>query len=849
MEEEATQASPLPLSQQSEMGSSSLPVLVATPLPGLDGTEQDRNAVRLFWLSDCMRSPDMRRTISVLALPIGIQVLVMRADASRNKLSPQGVRYVRGMMRSRMITLLNKLIASERQEIDRLALLVAGPEWPVLRQNFYQRVLNHMHDLGIPYPEEDVLPVSWLSGIIEEEEEQLVMTPEEQRLATNILMDDLTRLADVLRKFKAAEILDSTDHLLQLVMSWVGISFLQTALNNLLAPAPLEGLPGVTAPGGPGSRQLRVISVDSPTVQRPLASYAEGILYTRLHSTSAAPIHFREDRVRARELYEQTTNTYLELVLAGMLPSVGGNWLASWEAPTVLQVSQVALGCKRLARQAGAKNIEELLMELLDEQSLVRGYLNLFESTAEERVARCAEAVLGLSELKSPHMIRTSAGIVGGTLRWVSPMYYFAHALRLKLRLPSRSESWLDENEATYVDAVLASLVNHGFTPAWIDDSSLTNETRDLFDTETATVRYQLSSTLHVLMEMAPFRMLQAVLDQPQNSLLKLSTRAAINKRTTMDGLGLTPLHVLLSSGDAWLTGTPRENRNDTGGGARVYYCLLALIGLGADPRQKDARGRDALAHLVGFVRENFLSGAQPVAVGYDFEQVWPFDNDTAAECLDATQSMLVALAKSGADFRQAEPSATPVAPGATPFPSPAPTLPPTLVSFDQPMAEVTELELGEEEEEEEESTGLYSTPVAQRTLPPRRLMDQFLLDATLTLQATEVLHTVSEEVKEQMRDLVATIRDVMAQTSRKRGFDPGEANALTSLRAMRISKACAQTDLMLTERAKLKSAADSMALAHAMGELKLCQVPQPTSPRPAGAQSPGRMTMPFTFH
>jgi len=579
-------------------------------------------------------------------------------------------------------------------------------------------------------------------------------------------------------------------------------------------------------------------------VQKPLSWYASGILYTRMHGATAPPRGTSEDREVARQAYARSLGTYVELLLAGMIPPETSLWLAAWEAPTALQVSEVVWGCRLLAEQDGAKNMEELLMELLDDSSVIRGYLDLFSATGQERATRCTEAVLGLSRLSSTSMIRTSTG--GGTLRWVSPMYYLAQVLRLKLHSASRGETWLDEPEAIYVDAVLACLVDHGFTPAWIDDSTLTGVTRGLFDTETAVVRYQIASTLHVLVELAPVGMLQAVLAQPANSLVKLSTRAAVNKRTEMDGLGMSPLHVLLSSRDAWMCGTPGGNLPEMPwAGDRVYQCLLALIGLGADTRQKDARGRDALAHLVAFVRENFLSGAEPVATGYDFEQIWPFDNDTAAECLAAGQEMLIVLAKSGADFRQAEQLSTPPAPGATPFSSPMPTssLPPTL--FDQPFGEVTELELGgEEEEEEEEPLSMYATPVSKRA--PVRLMDVFLRDAELALNATEVLPTANQGVRDQMRNLVATIRQAMSSTSRKRGFDPGEARSLGSVRDMRISKACAQADLMLTSRGELKSAAESMALAHAMAELKLG--PQQTSPvpRPAGARG---VAMPFAFH
>jgi len=239
MEEEATQTSTLSLSQQGEMASSSLPVLLATPLPGLDGTEQDRTAVRLFWTSDCMRSRDLRRTISELADPDEVALLVMRADASGKMLSAQAVRSVRARARSRMISLLNKLIESERREIDRLSLIVAGVEWPGLRHNFYQRALNHVHDMHLPWPEEDVLPVSWLPGATTVEE-NLTMSEAELRVAADALRHDLARLADVLPKFKAMALLDSDDHLLQIVLSWLGASALQRALANLQAVAPLE---------------------------------------------------------------------------------------------------------------------------------------------------------------------------------------------------------------------------------------------------------------------------------------------------------------------------------------------------------------------------------------------------------------------------------------------------------------------------------------------------------------------------------------------------------------------------------------------------------------------------------
>lgn len=520
--------------------------------------------------------------------------------------------------------------------------------------------------------------------------------------------------------------------------------------------------------------------------------------------------------------------------------------------------------------------------------------------TGDQEVRDIVRSLLNVSSITPLHMIEIE-DMPGVRAVW-TPLHALARLLVRKFlnndRAPDEAVTgtrvtWLNARAHAHVDVFFSELVRHGYTPAWIDTSQVLGADATALagpfgNLQHAEARFKPAGTLHSLMELAPFRMLEAVAEMPRSSLVRIAVMAHLHKRITQDGTGRYPLHVLLEAPNAWIQGTDDHDEGAVLAGHRrieagsaVHECAKSMLRLGADPRARDSRGRDAMAVLIDFARI-YLLGESLADIGFayrtaEFGNSFPYSRDSVIEILHNVGYLLRILVNMGCDLTQRDPDLP--APPRAAVPTTTPVTPVTLAGLGSPVvvtplgfrqpkgvppeseeeeAEVREppllrrrlgfeAETGKEEMEEEEEEEERAVPVqelmeiaplaslAQAAVDPyERLINRFmkeLIDAKEELAKLGVYHGILQAYQ----DLVNMVEETIISGTRKR-MRPTEARNMWMTQATTNpakakatfiqARACAESaDIRRARRAESRAdAAEEMR--RALSELTLSAKP-----------------------
>jgi hypothetical protein len=882
------------------------------PLPGLEDPEDARLA-RGLWQGEQCLSAESRGALLSSSSPRQLSVLTLRALlAQGHAVSQAGQVRVRGIMWRTMVKLLQDLIAFETANRKSYAeqIIKWWPDAPDVVDAFGE-VSEEGFDgmrtqIYLQLTSGQVINPStgqryFYNGTIE------AVGPEAYADEATLLAD-LPRLARFLSSTGLLQSLPADSDLARLINCVAGIDVLRAALDVLVRPAPEGSIAtrAVRSTAVTGAVSRRNVSVDSPAVQVLLQQYAEVHLFAKLE---AARRNHDEDEAAVREgwrdLFLGAVRVYNQLVLSGYLPPADTRWTQSLSLFSSVVVVFLTRGCPRTSLDVGVSQFTRLVNEycrpdkhpLADDMEL----LGKDEEDTLVFMKNVTRILLDVTQLKPLQLLRAS----WMSIARVQSAWPLVHIMVTLLTQSIMQGGKYDLSAIAHagMDTTLEELAMRGYTPAWVDTELIMGpltSPASVFENINAEVRFVRSSTLHMLMELAPFRLLLAVTRMPRNALVRVAVTAHINKPVTMDGTGNFPLHLLIESENAWLHGSQElGTAGSLEAGQAVGKTLVSAVALGADVRAKNAAGRDVFATLIEFIRVRFC-GVVPRGIGYDWDEEnvphgarsFPKSNDNVYYALASATQMLTFLASVGADVMQEEPPP----PGSTPRTSHhgtplsavgvTPVTPIAPISTTPHVSELFETEEeeaqeppqsrrrivfsgivqreGKEEEEEEEEKVMEVSELMEFASPfplpesgaarPRRLIEGLIEDlaASIAEMEQDALNTGHyNPILEAYQGMLKQLMELVSQSTRKRGrVTPGKAKAALALAlaaaaspSLDLSKAAfvrarAEADAKMVRRARRAEARAQQheELARAVASLQISNPPGP------------RAALPFSF-